>query len=96
MMERWKGRVALVTGASVGIGAAVARALVQHGMKVVGCARNVDKIEVSDVRTRSLTDCERSEASSDDLLALALLVLAHSSLSPIRETFPQETDRQAV
>lgn len=45
-MERWAGRVALVTGASVGIGAAVARALVQHGMKVVGCARSVDKIEV--------------------------------------------------
>ncbi|KAM8835297.1 dehydrogenase/reductase SDR family member 11-like [Synchiropus picturatus] len=44
-MERWRGRVALVTGASVGIGAAVARALVQQGMKVVGCARNVDKIE---------------------------------------------------
>ncbi|KAG8451119.1 hypothetical protein GDO86_003401 [Hymenochirus boettgeri] len=44
-MERWKGRVALVTGASVGIGAAVTRALVQHGMKVVGCARSVDKIE---------------------------------------------------
>ncbi|KAJ8368359.1 hypothetical protein SKAU_G00083870 [Synaphobranchus kaupii] len=44
-MERWKGRVALVTGASVGIGAAVARTLVQHGMKVVGCARNVEKIE---------------------------------------------------
>ncbi|KAG8451120.1 hypothetical protein GDO86_003401 [Hymenochirus boettgeri] len=46
-MERWKGRVALVTGASVGIGAAVTRALVQHGMKVVGCARSVDKIEVN-------------------------------------------------
>ncbi|XP_029468573.1 dehydrogenase/reductase SDR family member 11 [Rhinatrema bivittatum] len=44
-MERWKGRVALVTGASVGIGAAVARALVQQGMKVVGCARSVEKIE---------------------------------------------------
>ncbi|XP_041096758.1 dehydrogenase/reductase SDR family member 11a isoform X2 [Polyodon spathula] len=44
-MERWKGRVALVTGASVGIGAAIARALVQHGMKVVGCGRSVDKIE---------------------------------------------------
>ncbi|RXN37306.1 dehydrogenase reductase SDR family member 11-like protein [Labeo rohita] len=45
IMERWIGRVALVTGASVGIGAAVAKSLVQHGMKVVGCARNVEQIE---------------------------------------------------
>ncbi|KAM9440405.1 dehydrogenase/reductase SDR family member 11a [Clarias gariepinus] len=44
-MERWKGRVALVTGASIGIGAAIARTFVQQGMKVVGCARSVDKIE---------------------------------------------------
>ncbi|XP_052688400.1 dehydrogenase/reductase SDR family member 11-like isoform X2 [Crassostrea angulata] len=44
-MERWVGRVALVTGASVGIGAAITRALVKHGMKVVGCARNVQQIE---------------------------------------------------
>ncbi|XP_051814236.1 dehydrogenase/reductase SDR family member 11-like isoform X5 [Acanthochromis polyacanthus] len=44
-MERWKGRVALVTGASVGIGAVVAKELVRCGMKVVGCARNVDKIK---------------------------------------------------
>lgn len=46
-MERWVGRVALVTGASVGIGAAITRALVKHGMKVVGCARNVQQIEVT-------------------------------------------------
>ncbi|KAG7240793.1 hypothetical protein INR49_026380 [Caranx melampygus] len=44
-MDRWRGRVALVTGASVGIGAAVARELVRSGMKVVGCARDVDKIQ---------------------------------------------------
>lgn len=44
-MERWRGRVALVTGASVGIGAAVVKELVRHGMKVVGCARDVDKIK---------------------------------------------------
>lgn len=54
-MERWKGRVALVTGASVGIGAATARALVQQGMRVVGCARNVDKIEVGKFNLLSLT-----------------------------------------
>ncbi|KAL3991662.1 translation initiation factor eIF-2B subunit alpha [Sarotherodon galilaeus] len=44
-MERWRGRVALVTGASVGIGAAVAVELVRLGMKVVGCARDVGKIQ---------------------------------------------------
>ncbi|XP_038061838.1 dehydrogenase/reductase SDR family member 11-like [Patiria miniata] len=44
-MRRWAGRVALVTGASSGIGKAIARTLVQHGMKVVGCARNVIAIE---------------------------------------------------
>ena len=46
-MERWAGRVALITGASAGIGAALAERLVQYGMKVVGCSRNVQAIEVS-------------------------------------------------
>lgn len=50
-MDRWKGRVALVTGASVGIGAAIAKALVRHGMKVVGCARTVEKIEVGNANS---------------------------------------------
>ncbi|RXG57694.1 hypothetical protein Avbf_14911, partial [Armadillidium vulgare] len=44
-MERWKGRVALVTGASAGIGAAVCKVLVEAGMNVVGAARGVEKIE---------------------------------------------------
>ena len=45
-METWTGSVALVTGASVGIGAAIARLLVENGMTVIGCARNVSKIDV--------------------------------------------------
>lgn len=43
-MNKWKGRVALVTGASSGIGAHIAEDLVKAGMKVVGCARRQDKI----------------------------------------------------
>lgn len=43
-MDRWAGRVALVTGASVGIGAAICQKLVECGLIVVGCARNVDKV----------------------------------------------------
>ena len=47
-MQRWAGRVALVTGASAGIGQAIARALVKHGMTVIGCTKemNIKDIEV--------------------------------------------------
>jgi NADP+-dependent farnesol dehydrogenase len=41
-MQRWSGRVGIVTGASSGIGAAIARLLVENGMKVVGVAREAD------------------------------------------------------
>ena len=45
-MTRWTNRVAVVTGASVGIGAAISKSLVQNGMIVIGLARNKEAIEV--------------------------------------------------
>lgn len=45
-MEKWKGKIAVVTGASVGIGREIVKSLVEHGVNVVGLARRAERIEV--------------------------------------------------
>lgn len=44
-MERWEGKVAVVSGASGGIGAAICTALCRAGMIVCGLSRRKDKVE---------------------------------------------------
>lgn len=46
-MERWSGKIAVVTGASAGIGLATAKALVQKNVTVIGLSRRGDKMEAS-------------------------------------------------
>lgn len=43
-MERWVNKVAIVTGASSGVGKDITLKLVEHGLKVVGCGRNFDSL----------------------------------------------------
>ncbi|KAJ3651614.1 hypothetical protein Zmor_017643 [Zophobas morio] len=44
-MDKWMGKIAIITGASSGIGAAIADALVEEGLTVVGVARRSERIE---------------------------------------------------
>jgi len=46
-MEKWEGKVALVTGASKGIGSCICTELVKAGMIVYGVARQVELIEAN-------------------------------------------------
>ncbi|KAI6651039.1 Dehydrogenase/reductase SDR family member 11 [Oopsacas minuta] len=43
--KEWIGKVALVTGASAGIGLQLLKSLTNSGIRCVGCARNISKIE---------------------------------------------------
>jgi len=45
-MDHLKGRVAVVTGASAGIGAATVIKLVKAGLTVVGIARRLQRLQV--------------------------------------------------
>lgn len=45
MSGKWVNKVAVVTGASAGIGGAIFQDLARHGLIVIGLARRVEKIE---------------------------------------------------
>ena len=100
-MAGLEGKTAIVTGASSGIGAAIARALRAEGARVAGGARRVDRLETEIKLELDVTDPEGSERfveqAVDELGGLDILV-NNAGLGLGRDPFDdsREEDEETV
>jgi len=95
------GKTAIVTGASSGIGAATARALHAAGVRVVGGARRVDRLETEIALELDVTDaasCERFVAEAVERLGGLDILFNNAGLALGRYPFgdSNEEDERAV
>ena len=76
-MERWKGRVVLVTGAAASMGSVVARELVYQGMVVIGCDKDLlglhaikDDLDNKDLPVGEFHPVQCDLTQEEDILAM--------------------------
>ena len=95
-MAGLEGKTAVVTGASSGIGAAIARSLHEAGARVAGGARRVEQLETEIALELDVTDpasCERFvERATTELGGLDILV-NNAGLGLGREPFDESTEQ---
>src|SRR4249919_2741789 len=72
--QRLDGKVAIITGATGGIGEATAKLFLQLGAKVMLVARSADKLETALARLKPLGDVAGSVAEAHDEAAFAAAV----------------------
>lgn len=65
-MDRWIGKVAMVTGASSGIGAQTAIDLANAGMIVVGLARRVERVEALKAQITGVLHAIKCDVTEED------------------------------
>ncbi|MGZ4258140.1 MAG: SDR family NAD(P)-dependent oxidoreductase [Gaiellaceae bacterium] len=100
-MAGLEGKTAIVTGASSGIGAAIARALAGVGARVAGGARRTDLLETEVVLELDVTDaasCERFVAGAVQELGGLDILVNNAGLSLGRDPFDKsnEEDEETV
>ena len=89
------GKTAIVTGASSGIGAAIARALRAEGVRVAGGARRVDRLETDVALELDVTDaesCERFVTAAVDALGGLDVLVNNAGLALGRDPFDDSTE----
>lgn len=89
------GKTAIVTGASSGIGAAIARALRAEGVRVASGARRVDRLETDVALELDVTDpesCERFAAAAVEQLEGLDILVNNAGLALGRDPFDASTE----
>ena len=95
-MAGLEGKTAIVTGASSGMGAAIARALAQNGARVAGGARRVDRIEAEIALELDVTDpasCERFVEQAVEQLGGLDILVNNAGLGLGRDPFDESTEQ---
>jgi 3-hydroxy acid dehydrogenase / malonic semialdehyde reductase len=90
-----EGKTAIVTGASSGIGAAIAQALNANGVRVAGGARRSDRLETEIALELDVTDpqsCERFVQQAVDQLAGLDILVNNAGLGLGRDPFDKSTE----
>ena len=90
-----EGKTAIVTGASSGIGAAIAWALHAEGVRVAGGARRVDRLETDVALELDVTDpasCERFVATAAEQLGGLDILVNNAGLALGRDPFDDSTE----
>jgi len=90
-----EGKTAIVTGASSGIGAAIARALVANGARVAGGARRLDQLQTEIALELDVTDpasCERFVEQAVEQLGGLDILVNNAGLGLGREPFDAGTE----
>ncbi len=90
-----EGKTAIVTGASSGIGAAIAHALRAEGARVAGGARRVDRLETDVALELDVTDpesCERFVTAAVEALGGLDILVNNAGLALGRDPFDDSTE----
>jgi 3-hydroxy acid dehydrogenase/malonic semialdehyde reductase len=90
-----EGKTAIVTGASSGIGQAIAKALKEHGVRVAGGARRMDLLETDVVLELDVTDpasCERFVQEAVEKLGGLDILVNNAGLGLGRDPFDKSTE----